>query len=228
MSTVLFVVTAASTWTLADGTEHPTGYWAEELLTPYHALTGAGHRVVFATPGGVAPTVDEASLAPEATGDQDLRPVLAAIPGLGTPLDVSDVDLADYAAVYYPGGHGPMQDLSSDEASGRLLVAALDRDVPLGIVCHGAAALLAAVREDGSPAVTGRRLTGFSDAEERQAGLADVAPFLVEQRLRELGADVVVAEPWSDHHVVDGNLVSGQNPQSSASVANVLVDLLAD
>jgi putative intracellular protease/amidase len=228
MSTVLFVVTGASTWTLSDGTEHPTGYWAEELLTPYRALTGAGHRVVFATPGGVAPTVDEASLAPEATGGEDLRPQLAAIPGLAAPQDVAVVDLTAYDAVYYPGGHGPMQDLAADAASGRLLVAALDSGMPLGIVCHGAAALLAAVRQDGTSAVVGRRLTGFSDAEERQAGLADVAPFLVEQRLRELGADVVVAEPWSDHHVVDGNLVSGQNPQSSASVANVLVDLLGD
>ncbi|QAY69095.1 type 1 glutamine amidotransferase domain-containing protein [Xylanimonas protaetiae] len=227
MSTILFVVTSARTWTLSDGTEHPTGFWAEELLTPYRLLTAAGHRVAFATPGGVAPVVDEASLSPAAADAKAERSRLAAVPGLDAPLDVADVDIADYDALYYPGGHGPMQDLSSDAASGRLLVAALDGDVPLGIVCHGAAALVAATRPDGSAAVAGRRLTAFSDAEEKQAGLADFAPFLVESRLRELGADVDVADPWSDHHVVDGRLVSGQNPQSSASVARALAALLA-
>lgn len=226
MSTVLFVVTAARTWTLTDGTEHPTGYWAEELLTPYTLLTEAGHTVTFATPGGVAPVADEGSLAPEANDGKDLRPGLAAISGLATPLALEDVSLGDYDAVYYPGGHGPMQDLASDPVSGRLLVAALDGGVLVAVVCHGAAALLAAVREDGTSPVAGRRLTGFSDDEERQAGLADRAPFLLETSLRDLGADVVVDTPWSDHVVVDGHLVTGQNPQSSASAAKALLEHL--
>jgi putative intracellular protease/amidase len=223
MSTVLFVVTGATTWTLSDGTQHPTGYWAEELLTPYSMLTAAGHDVVVATPGGVVPTVDAASLAPAYSGGEDLAAVIAGIDALRHPLTLDGIDLVDYDAVFYPGGHGPMQDLASDPVSGRLLVAALDAHKPLAVVCHGAAALLAATRDDGRSAIVGRHVTGFSDLEETQGGLASAAPFLVESSLRSLGADVRVGEPWVAYVVVDGALISGQNPQSSASVAAALL-----
>jgi putative intracellular protease/amidase len=226
MARVLFVVTGATTWTLTDGTQHPTGYWAEELLQPYRALTAAGHTVVVATPGGVRPTVDEASLAPDYTGGVDVRPELDGIEALRHPLALTDVDLESYDAVYYPGGHGPMQDLVADAVSGALLTAALDSGRPLAVVCHGSVALLAARRPDGGWAFEGRRVTGFSDEEERQGGLAPKAPFLAESRLREAGAVVEVGDPWSDHVVVDGNLITGQNPQSSATVGRLLVDAL--
>lgn len=221
MSTVLFVVSAARTWTLSDGTEHPTGYWAEELLAPYRLLTAAGHDVVFATPGGVEPVADAASLS---DGDAD---ELAAIPGLAAPLTLADVDSADYAAVYYPGGHGPMQDLAVDADSAALIAATVAAGRPLAAVCHGLAALLPARTVDGEPVVAGRRITGFSDEEERIGGLADRAPFLLETSLRSLGADVVVTDPWSDHTLVDGQLITGQNPQSSASAARALIAALA-
>ena len=227
MTTVLFAITGARTWTLNDGTDHPTGYWAEEVLAPYRALIAAGHDVVVATPGGVVPVADEASLAPDATGGADLRAELDAIDALAHPIDLAGVDAASFGAVYYPGGHGPMQDLAVDPASGQVLISALDAGLPLAVVCHGAAALLAADRADGSWAFAGRRLTGFSDEEERQAGLADKAPFLLETSLRERGADIQVGDAWSDHVVVDGNLISGQNPQSSATIGKLLVDALA-
>ncbi|TIC87743.1 type 1 glutamine amidotransferase domain-containing protein [Nocardioides sp. GY 10113] len=222
MSTVLFVVTGSSSWTLSDGTAHPTGYWAEELVTPYRSLIEAGHRVLFATPGGVVPTVDARSLAPEATGGEDLATAINGIEGLKAPLALDQVDPSAYDAVFYPGGHGPMEDLAVDPTSGALIAATLEAGRPLGVVCHGAAALIAA-----APVLAGRKVTAFSDAEEAQAGLAPKAPFLVESRLRELGAEVSVGEPWGDHVVVDGNLISGQNPQSSASVARALVEALA-
>ncbi|GAT74117.1 DJ-1/PfpI family protein [Microbacterium sp. HM58-2] len=221
MSTVLFVVTGARTWTLSDGTAHPTGYWAEELLAPYRLLTDAGHDVAFATPGGVAPVVDAGSLA---EGDAD---AIAAIPGLAAPLTLADIDPAAYDAVYYPGGHGPMQDLATDADSAALITATVEARRPLAAVCHGLAALLPARTAAGRPIVAGRRITGFSDEEERIGGLADRAPFLLESSLRELGADIVVAELWSDHTVVDGLLITGQNPQSSASAAAALVAALA-
>lgn len=221
MSTILFVVTGARTWTLTDGTEHPTGYWAEELLTPYRALTGAGHDVVFATPGGVSPQADAGSLR---DGDAD---AIAAVPGLASPLILADVDAADYDAVYYPGGHGPMQDLAVDADSAALISATVSAGRPLAAVCHGLAALLPARAADGSPLVAGRRLTGFTDEEERQGGLADRAPFLLETSLRASGAEVDVRAPWSDHTVVDGLLITGQNPQSSASTAQALLAALA-
>ena len=135
MSTVLFVVTAARTWALTDGTAHPTGFWAEELLAPYRLLTDAGHDIAFATPGGVPPVVDVSSLA-----DGDVA-AIAAIPALSTPLVLGDVDPAAYDAVYYPGGHGPMQDLAEDAASAALITATLAAGRPLAAVCHGLAAL---------------------------------------------------------------------------------------
>ncbi|MGF6822103.1 putative intracellular protease/amidase [Microbacterium sp. ZKA21] len=221
MSTILFVVTGARTWTLTDGTEHPTGYWAEELLTPYRLLTEAGHHVAFATPDGVAPAVDAGSLQDGDAG------AIAALTGLDTPLVLADVDAEQYDAVYYPGGHGPMQDLATDAASGALIAATVDAGRPLVAVCHGLAALLPARTADGTPLVAGRSLTAFTDEEERLGGLADRAPFLLESALRAQGADVSAAEPWSDHVVVDGGLITGQNPQSSASAARALLDALA-
>lgn len=221
MSTVLFVVTAARTWTLKDGSAHPTGFWAEELLTPHRLLTEAGHDIVFATPGGVPPVADAASVA-----DGDAASI-AVISALATPLVLADVDPAAYDAVYYPGGHGPMQDLADDADSAALITATLAAGRPLAAVCHGLAALLPARTASGEPVVSGRRITGFSDEEERLGGLADRAPFLLESALRAQGADVEVSDPWSDHTIVDGLLITGQNPQSSESAARALVAALA-
>lgn len=221
MSSVLFVVTGARTWTLTDGTAHPTGYWAEELLVPYRALRDAGHTVSFATPGGVTPAPDAGSL-----GDGDAA-AIAAVDGLDAPLVLADVDAAAYDAVYYPGGHGPMQDLAVDEDSAALIAATIAGGRPLAAVCHGLAALLPARTATGEPLIAGRRLTGFTDEEERLGGLADRAPFLLESELRARGAEVDIAAPWSDHTVVDGLLITGQNPQSSASAAAALLAALA-
>ncbi|WP_350351147.1 type 1 glutamine amidotransferase domain-containing protein [Microbacterium sp. A8/3-1] len=221
MSTVLFVVTAARTWTLTDGTAHPTGFWAEELLAPYRLLTAAGHDIAFATPAGASPVADAASLA-----DGDAA-ALAEISALTTPLVLADVDPAAYDAVYYPGGHGPMQDLAEDDDSAALITATLAAGRPLAAVCHGLAALLPARTASGDPVVSGRRITGFSDEEERLGGLADRAPFLLESALRAQGAEVEVSEAWSDHTIVDGLLITGQNPQSSESAARALVAALA-
>lgn len=223
MSTILFVVTSARTLRLADGTAHPTGYWAEELLTPHRLLTAAGHQVEFATPGGVTPVADEASLGAEGAKREQLRTALAAIEGLSNPVSLDEVDLDRYDAVFYPGGHGPMADLAADEASGALIVGALNAEVPLAVVCHGAAALLAATRADGTLAAAGRTIAAFTDAEEMQGGLGDRAPWLLESALREGGVIVDGAEPWADHVVADGSLVTGQNPQSSESVAEALL-----
>jgi putative intracellular protease/amidase len=220
MSKILFVLTGADRWTLADGTPHPTGFWAEEAVVPYRALKAAGHEIVVATPGGVVPPVDRASLAPEVNGGQERADEMArgleGMAELRTPVKLSEVDLDDFAAVFYPGGHGPMEDLAVDAESGRLLVAALDSGTPLAVVCHGPAALLAAVRADGSNAFAGYRAAAFTNAEEIQGGLAERARWLLQDRLTEAGVDVRAAEPWAPHVVVDRNLITGQNPASSA------------
>lgn len=223
MSSILFVVTGARHWTLKDGTEHPTGFWAEELVAPYEAFTEAGHDVVVATPGGVVPGVDEGSLAATANGGQQnadaIAATLAQITQLQHPLKLEEVDLDDYALVFYPGGHGPMEDLSVDGDSARLLVEALESGKPLGIVCHAPAALLATADEEGGSPFSGYRVTAFTNAEEQQAGLADKAPWLLQDRLVELGVDFSEAEPWSKNVVVDRNLFTGQNPASSGPLA---------
>ncbi|MYS08167.1 type 1 glutamine amidotransferase domain-containing protein [Streptomyces sp. SID6041] len=224
MPQILFVLTGADVWTLADGTRHPTGFWAEEAAAPYRAFTDAGYEVVVATPGGVVPTVDRSSLAPEVNGGQDgadkVAAVLDSFTALRHPVRLEDVDLADYAAVFYPGGHGPMEDLAVDATSGRLLVDALDSGKPLAVVCHGPAALLAAVRDDGTNAFAGYKVAAFTNDEETQSGFADKAKWLLETRLGEAGIEVQVGEPWAPKVVVDRNLVTGQNPASSAPLAD--------
>ncbi|MCX5259403.1 type 1 glutamine amidotransferase domain-containing protein [Streptomyces canus] len=230
MSKILFVMTGADHWTLADGTQHPTGFWAEEAVAPYEAFKAAGHEIVVATPGGVVPTVDKGSLAAEANGGQEnadrIAGVLASAAELQQPVRLEDVNLDDYAAVFYPGGHGPMEDLAVDADSGRLLTLALESGKPLGVVCHAPAALLAATKTDGSNAFAGRRVAAFTNAEETQAGLADKAKWLLQDRLTEAGVEVDVAEPWAPHVIVDGNLVTGQNPASSAPLAVELLKKL--
>ncbi|MEV0534776.1 type 1 glutamine amidotransferase domain-containing protein [Kitasatospora sp. NPDC050463] len=231
MSKILFVVTGATHWTLADGTQHPTGYWAEEAVAPYEVFKAAGHSVTVATPGGVVPTVDKGSLAPEVNGGPQgaakVAAGLEAFTELQHPVRLEDVDLADHDAVFYPGGHGPMEDLAIDPVSGRLLVETLASGKPLGVVCHAPAALLAAELPDGTNAFAGYRLTGFTNAEETQAGLADKAKWLLQDRLVAAGADFQEGEPWAPKVVVDRNLVTGQNPSSSAPLAAELLRKLA-
>lgn len=232
MTKVLMIVSAAEHWTLNDGTLHPTGFWAEELVTPYSIFTDAGWDVDVATPGGIAPTVDKVSL-DESAGDAD---TLAAVktklkelePVLAKPLDLADVDSADYDLVFYPGGHGPMEDLAVNETSARILTQRMADNAPVALLCHAPAAVLATENAQGGSPFAGRTMTGFSNAEERAAGLADKAPWLLEDRLVALGAEYTKApETGAPYVAVDGNLYTGQNPASSQKLAERLVNDLA-
>ncbi|MGX5396531.1 type 1 glutamine amidotransferase domain-containing protein [Streptomyces anulatus] len=231
MSKILFVMTGVDHWTLADGTKHPTGFWAEEAVAPYEAFKAAGHEIVVATPGGVVPTVDRGSLAPEVNGGQEgadrVAAALESITEIKNPIGLEDVNLDAYDAVFYPGGHGPMEDLAVNATSGKLLIDTLDSGKPLAVVCHASAALLAATHADGANAFAGHRVAAFTNAEETQAGLADKAKWLLETRLVEAGIDVRVGEPWAPNVVVDRNLVTGQNPSSSAPLAAEVLKQLA-
>jgi putative intracellular protease/amidase len=230
MSKILFVMTGVDHWTLADGTKHPTGFWAEEAVAPYEAFKAAGHEIVVATPGGVVPVVDRGSLAPEVNGGQEgadrIAAVLASMTEIENPIRLEDVRLDDYDAVFYPGGHGPMEDLAVNATSGGLLIDTLASGKPLGVVCHAPAALLAAEKSDGSNAFAGYRVAAFTNAEETQAGLAERAKWLLQTRLEEAGVDVRAGEPWAPNVVVDRNLITGQNPASSAPLAAELLKRL--
>lgn len=140
MTKVLMIVSAADHWTLNDGTLHPTGFWAEELATPYSVFADAGWDVDVATPGGKAPVVDKASL-DESAGDADTLAAVKAkldelAPVLAEPLNLADVKAADYDLVFYPGGHGPMEDLAVDETSGRILTERMADNAHVALLCH--------------------------------------------------------------------------------------------
>jgi len=228
MSRVLMVATGADSLRLADGSAHPTGFWAEELVELHRALVAAGHTVDLATPGGVRAPVDPGSLDALGDGGREIRDHLTSITDvLARPLALADADPTSYAAVVLPGGHGPMADLATDADLGRILIDAVDRGTIIGVLCHGPAGLLSAIRPDGRFAFDGRRLAVFTDEEERTGGLGERTPFWVEGSLRELGAVIDTGAPWSSTVVVDGNLVSGQNPQSSIATAQRLIALLS-
>ncbi|GCB47282.1 type 1 glutamine amidotransferase domain-containing protein [Streptomyces sp. NL15-2K] len=231
MAKILFVMTGADQWTLADGSTHPTGFWAEEAVVPYEAFKAAGHEVTVATPGGVVSPVDEGSLAADANGGPEqaarVRQVVETAAEFRAPIALTDVRLDAYDAVYVPGGHGPMEDLAVNADSGRILTRALEGGMPVGVVCHGPAAVLAAVKEDGSNAFAGYRVTAFTNTEEQLAGHAPKAKWLLQDRLVEAGLKVEAGEPWAPHVEVDRNLVTGQNPASSGPLAAELLKKLA-
>ncbi|WP_102417028.1 type 1 glutamine amidotransferase domain-containing protein [Mycobacterium sp. 4858] len=222
MAKVLFVVTGASYWTLQDGTRHPTGYWAEEFAAPYRTLTDAGHQVVVATPKGVVPHVDVMSLRPSMAGSEEiaaeLEEILRSAEELRHPIALANARLEDYDAVYYPGGHGPMEDLWQDADSGRLLTAALASGKPLAIVCHAPVAMMATRRNGNSP-FAGYKVTAFTNDEEDAVGLRAKARWTAEDELVKMGVDFSRGEVWKPYTVKDRNLFTGQNPASAGPLA---------
>ncbi|NBH09129.1 type 1 glutamine amidotransferase domain-containing protein [Amycolatopsis sp. SID8362] len=230
MARILMIVSAADRLRLADGTDHPTGFWAEEVAESHRVLTEAGHRVDIATPDGRRPVADPISFDERGGVDPvagaNYRAYLDTLDGLAAPLKLADATVEGYDAFYLPGGHGPMADLVADPALGRLLTAADDEGKLVAALCHGVAGLLAARRDDGTFTFAGRTMTSFSDEEERQGGLGERTPFFVEARLREQGAGVTPGAPWSSTVVADRNLVTGQNPQSSVDTAAGVAQLL--
>lgn len=224
MPRVLMVLTGADKLIMCDGAEHPTGFWAEEVAASHKVLAEAGIDIDIATPSGVRPPVDPGSAAAE--GAAPFVEYLDSIAAeLAMPLAISDVSIDKYDAVYIPGGHGPMTDLATDADLGGLLRAANDQGMIIATLCHGQAALLSTVI-DGDFPFAGKRITVFSNAEELNGGTGETTPWFVETRLRELGAIVEPGPPWSDTVIVDGNLITGQNPQSSVDTATHVVNAL--
>ena len=227
MTSVLIVVSAADRWTLNDGTTHPTGYWAEELAEPHRIFAAAGWDITIATPGGVPPTVDGLSLGFAGGLPAKTRAVadyLRKLDALAHPKVLADIDPADYDVVFYPGGHGPMEDLAEDADSGRILTTVLESGQPLALLCHAPAATLAARREDGTWPFEGYRMTALSNTEERLNRFSRKAKWLLEDRLVESGAIYRKGRlPLRPFIVVDRNLYTGQNPASSATLAHKLV-----
>lgn len=229
MSKILIVMSAADTWERTDGSLYRTGYWAEELAATHEQFVEAGYPVDFASPGGVLQPLDARSADPEVAGPGCGRYVEYAarvLDAFGPPLPLAEVQADEYVAVVVPGGHGPVVDLFQDPDLGRILLQADDAGRPIGALCHGPAALLSAVETDGSWRFAGRRMTSFTDEEERIFGTADAAPWLLASRLRELGAQLENADPYEPFTVTDGRLVTGQNPASSVQLAQDVLRVL--
>lgn len=217
---VLMVVTSHDA---IDG-EHPTGLWFEEFSVPYTLFRNQGYAITVASPKGGDAPIDPRSLEEyEATAANETA--RAALKGTRR-LD-SNLRVADFDATFFCGGHGTMFDLPDNADVQQWVAEFMQADKVLASVCHGPACLVGVSLGDGTPVVKGRKVTSFTDQEERAVELDRHMPFLLESRLRELGAEFMPAANWQDNVVVDDNLVTGQNPQSSASAARAVIRLLS-
>lgn len=209
-------------------TGKPTGFWFEELAAPYYTFLDAGAKVTLASPAGGAAPLDPASNEPAFQTDFTRRfeADADATKAAANTRKLSDVDVADYDAVFYPGGYGPLWDLVSDAASLALIEAAARAGKPIGAVCHASAVLRDAKAPDGKPLIQGRKVAGFTNAEEEALGLTAVVPFSVEDALKQKGGDYSSASNFEAHVVTDGLLVTGQNPASAAPAAKALLALI--
>jgi len=206
-------------------TGRKTGFWLEEFAAPYYAFTDAGAEVTLASPLGGLPPLDPASEATHAQTDatRRFRADPAAQAALASTGLLKAQSAADFDGVFYPGGHGPLWDLAEDAASIALIEATLAAGKPVAAVCHAPGVLRHVKKPDGNALVAGRHVTGFTNSEERAAGLTEIVPFLVEDMLRAQGGRYSHAGDWQSHIVEDGLLITGQNPASSAPAALALL-----
>lgn len=219
MAKVLMVVTSHSE--LPNG--HKTGLWLEEYAVPYNEFVAAGFEVVTASPKG-----GEAPIDPRSFDDEKAASTYAAaLEQIKRTKPLADIDPAGFDAIFFPGGHGPMFDLAQDTRVKELLRHFADSGKIYAAVCHGPAAFVGATTASGQKIVAGKKLTAFTNDEEREVQLDKAVPFLLADKLREEGAQYEEASKWSDHVVTDGKLITGQNPQSSASTARAVIAALS-
>jgi len=221
MKKVLFVVTSHDK---LGNTGEKTGFWTEELAAPYYALLDKGVSIDIATPLGGQPPIDPKSADPESAtvdtkrldADKNLQEKLK------NTLKLSTVNQANYDAVFYPGGHGPLWDLVEDKNSIALIESFYTHKKPVAFVCH-APAVLKNVKVNGQFLVKDKKVTGFANSEEAAVGLTKVVPFLLEDELQKNGAIYSKGADWGAYAVEDGLLITGQNPASSKLVAEKLL-----
>lgn len=209
-------------------TDHKTGLWLEEFAAPYFTLLDAGAEVTLASPKGGQPPIDPNSEAPDAqTAATDrFKADEAAQKAFANTKPLSDVVAESFDAVFYPGGHGPLWDLYDDERSIALIEDMVKANKPVAAVCHAPSVLLNVKGIDGEPLVKGRKVTGFTNSEEKGVGLEAVVPYLLEDALKAKGGDYQRVDDWQPFAVTDGKLVTGQNPASSEVTAKALLALL--
>jgi len=202
-----------------------TGFWLEEFASPYYHLKDAGVQVTLASPSGGQPPLDPKSYEPDFQTDDTRRfdDDQAAQNELANTAKLSEMKVEDFDAVFYPGGHGPLWDLHNDNDSIALIEGFITAGKPVATVCHAPAVLLKAKDQNGDPLVKGKKVTGFSNSEEAAVELTNVVPYLLEDQLVAMGGVYQKVEDWNSLAVVDGLIITGQNPGSSAAVAEALV-----
>ncbi|KAG6919389.1 hypothetical protein DXG01_006272 [Tephrocybe rancida] len=224
MPSVLFVLTSANKTLLG----HQTGWYLPEAAHPYWVL--APHaNIDFASPAGPNPEIDIGSVKAFANDEESQRFLNdETVKGkLASAKKLSDVNVKDYDAIFYVGGHGPAIDLPFDTTNANLASQFFQAGKITSAVCHGPAALVAAVDASGKSIFSGKKFTGFSNVEEDITGSVKEIPFLLEDKIKELGGHYEkAAEPWGNHVVVDGNLITGQNPASAVSIGEAILKAL--
>jgi putative intracellular protease/amidase len=206
-------------------TGEKTGFWLEEFASPYYRLKDAGAQLTLASPGGGQPPLDPKSDEPDFQTDATRRfdDDQAARNELANTVKLAGVKVEDFDAVFYPGGHGPLWDLHDDSDSIALIEGFIAAGKPVAAVCHAPAVLLKARDQHGEPLVKGKQVTGFSNTEEAAVGLTDVVPYLLEDELIAMGGEYQKVADWNPLAVVDGLVITGQNPGSSDAVAEALL-----
>ena len=210
-------------------TGRKTGFWLEELASPYYTFKDAGAEIVLASPKGGQPPLDPKSNEPSNQTDLTKRfeADAAAMAQLATTLRLDSVNQGDFDTVFYPGGHGPMWDLAEDQNSIKLIESFLAANKPVALVCHAPGALRHVKKTDGAPLVEGKKVAGFTNSEEATMGLTDVVPFLVEDELKAKGGLYSKGPDLKPYIVSDGLLITGQNPASSGPAAKALIEQLS-
>lgn len=209
-------------------TGEKTGFWLEEFASPYYVFKDAGAEVTLASPLGGQPPLDPKSDTPDfqTEATHRFKADSVAQKDLSSTLKLSEVAAADFDAVFYPGGHGPLWDLAQDSSSITLIEAMLAAGKPVAAVCHAPAVLLHPKTADGTSVVQGKTVTGFTNSEEEAVGLTEIVPFLVEDMLKHNGGKYSKQADWQPHVVSDGLLITGQNPASSEPAAKALLEKL--
>lgn len=222
---ILMVLTSHD---LLGDTGKKTGFWLEEFVAPYYVFKDASVEVTLASPAGGQPPLDPKSDEPDAqTAETNrFRNDAATQQVLAHTKRLADVNAEDFDAVFYPGGHGPLWDLTEDKYSIALIEAFGRSNKPHGFVCHAPGVLRHVLGNDGKPLIHQRDVTGFSNSEEAAVGLTNVVPFLIEDEFQRIGARYTKSADWQIHVVIDGRLITGQNPASSAAAALALLNML--
>ena len=224
---ILMVLTSHSE---LGNTGNKTGFWIEEFAAPYYIFKDAGVEITLASPAGGQPPIDPNSDTEDFQSDSTRR-FAEDSDGqlqLKNTKVLADINAADYDTVFYPGGHGPLWDLTDNTDSISLIESFLTANKPVAAVCHATAALLNVKNPDGEFAVKGKVVSGFTNSEEEGVQLTDIVPFLLEDELVKRGAEYQKGADWSAFAVQDGLIISGQNPASSALVAEKLMKQLAE